>query len=255
MMSHKVMKKQLNFADEIYSIFKSKRKTALRCKELTTAYEQLFGRGRRAFRTKELRELPFIQFQRNAKSANNLIYLIIELDDCCNKCKFRYCKLLHSVDPSDKFQLIYQYQHKQQNDNNHHHHKSKVSKIERPNIRLIQRVKDILNDSKSTPKQVTLTEMKRIHNQRFPKFKSHEPTSHGIAIRFKSTFHIAYDDQSGDHLITFKHVCNYYLLFIHYSLFIIIQFDKLMMRICVLRIVYLFKTYLGSESCKFEFSI
>ena len=152
--------KEQNFADEIYKLFKSKRKTALRCNELTDAYKKQYGRS---LNTTELRELPFIQFERNPNNNNNnnnFIYLVVELDDCCNKCKFRYCKLLHSVDSNDKFQLIYQYQHKQQNNNNNDQ-KYKCHKIERPNIRLIQRVKDILNESTSNPKQVTLTQMKK----------------------------------------------------------------------------------------------
>eukprot|EP01084_Bolivina_argentea_P136342 240120_1 len=115
------------FADEIYKLFKSKRRTALRCNDLIDAYKKQYGRQ---LNTTELRELPFIQFERNGGN-NNMIYLVVELDDCCNKCKFRYCKLLHSVDHTDKFILIYQNKNNQNksNDNN------KLSRIERPNIR------------------------------------------------------------------------------------------------------------------------
>ncbi len=101
--------------------------------------------------------------------------------------------------------LIYKYIYRLWNgdDNN------KLLRIERPNIRLIQRVKDILNESNSNPKKVTLKDMKRRHNQKFPQLKSDAPTSHGITITFKSTFHIGYDDHTGDHLITFKHDQNH----------------------------------------------
>eukprot|EP01084_Bolivina_argentea_P092351 166153_1 len=189
-----------NFADEIYKLFKSRRKTSLRCNDLIEGYKKQYGRS---LNTTELRELPFIQFERNGGN-NNMIYLVIELDDCCNKCKFRYCKLLHSVRHDDKFQLLYQ--------SHHSNAKHKLCNIERPNVRLIQRVKDILNESTSNPKQVTLSQMRKRHNKLYPQFKSHEPTSHGIAIRFKSTFHIGYDDAKDDHLITFKHDQNHHNL-------------------------------------------
>merc|ERR1712125_237492 len=41
-------------------------------------------------------------------------------------------------------------------------------------------------------------------NSKYAHFKAHEPTASGIAIRFKSTFNIEYDEDANDYVITYK---------------------------------------------------
>merc|ERR1712228_501654 len=147
----------------------------------------------RALSMMDLRELPFIRFESKNGGGNTMIYLIVELDDCCTKCKFDYCKLLHSVSQSDKFRLIYI------NDSNQDKHR--ISKLNCPKIRLIQRLKNIFDKQAQS---MTLSDLRQRHNAKYPDFESHEPTASGIDIRFKSTFCIKYNEDTQDPIISFK---------------------------------------------------
>lgn len=175
-----------NLADKIYTIFKFKGRTVLKRNDLIKTYKKQYDRP---LIMMELRELPFIRFESN----DTVICLVIELDDICTKCKWARCRLLHCVSPSDKFKQIY-------HSNSNQEKQQKFGPLRRPKIRLIQRLKSILTKSES----VTLSELRKRHNAKFSQFESHEPTSTGIAIRFKSTFLVQFDENANDYVITFQ---------------------------------------------------
>jgi len=185
------METPINFADQIYQIFKSKKRLALKGQELSEAFKKNTSRD---LSISELKDLPFIQFANNRSN----VFLVVELDDICTTCKFRYCKLLHTVDRSDKFALIYRHNHNSRNHKNNH----KVSRIELPTIRLIQRLKDILNESPN--RSMSFKQMLQSHNRRWPRFKTHEPSARSIGIRFKSTFLIWNDENTKEQMIKLK---------------------------------------------------
>ena len=99
----------------------------------------------------------------------------------------------HSLNRNDRFTLNYP-----------HDSKNKSSRIEVPKIRLIQRLKDILNESPT--KSMTLKQMVQSHNRKWPQYKTHEPNARSISIRFKSTFHIWTDDATKQQMIKIKAV-------------------------------------------------
>jgi len=184
------MESPLNFADEIYQIFKTKKRLSLKCQELCDSFKKSTSRD---LDMVDLQDLPFIQIPNN----RNVVHLAVELDDCCNGCKYRYCKLLHTVDRrEDKFPS----NHRQSSRGNKRH---RLSPIELPATRLIQRLKDILSESPT--KCMSIRAMQQSHHRKWPQYKHHVPSPKSISIRFKSSFLIWNDDATKEQMITLKH--------------------------------------------------
>ncbi|ETO13834.1 hypothetical protein RFI_23531, partial [Reticulomyxa filosa] len=81
------------------------KKTSLDFGILEEGYHKRYGDS---LAIEQVQELPFIRTYKKAKSKKTnggnstqkdvaVVSLVIELDDCCNGCRFRYCKLLHTV--------------------------------------------------------------------------------------------------------------------------------------------------------------
>ena len=111
----------------------------------------------------------------------------------------------HTVDRvHDKFASSYRQSRNSKNSDS----RNKLCRIELPHIRLIQRLKDILNESPS--RSMTFRQLIQTHHRKWPQYKTHEPTSKAINIRFKSTFHIWDEDVNGrkEQMIKLKYVCS-----------------------------------------------
>eukprot|EP01083_Nonionella_stella_P118356 353303_1 len=188
----------ISFADKLYQSFKANKKTALTLHELSSAFKHRYGRY---LDRNELRQSPFLRFKRISQNNEWMIYLILELDDCCNEtqaCATIKCPLVHSFKPSDKFTIIYPFTPPSK----------KQIKLRLPEICLKDRLCSVLDESTSNPKQVTMQRILRRHNELYPTFKSHQPSPEGIYIRFKSTFFIHYDDAIGDKVISYSNTLN-----------------------------------------------
>ena len=53
---------------------------------------------------------------------------------------------------------------------------------------------------------ISLTQLKKLHNKAYPNVITHEPTAHGIGIRFKSTFDCDLDKSKNEYFIKLKEV-------------------------------------------------
>ena len=67
-----------------------------------------------------------------------------------------------------------------------------------------------------------LAQLKKLHNKKYPNVVSHEPTSHGISIRFKSTFICEFDESKNDWIVRLKEVS--FLLFFFLLVSIVILY-------------------------------
>ena len=73
----------------------------MRFSELSQNYHNMYNRN---LKLHDVRDLPFVRIEdapidnnSNGGKLDQIITLVIELDDCCNQCRYKYCKLLHSV--------------------------------------------------------------------------------------------------------------------------------------------------------------
>eukprot|EP01083_Nonionella_stella_P261072 889397_1 len=133
---------KLNFADQIYQLFKLSQTTTIKYNDLATLFSSKYGDSTDLHL--RLRDLAFIQFDRTGthKFNETILFLVLELDDICQKCR-AYCKLIHTHTPKDKFKQIYRDTH-----NIHSSKPLKLTDLKIPNIRLFHRLQSILNSSK-----------------------------------------------------------------------------------------------------------
>ena len=68
-----------------------------------------------------------------------------------------------------------------------------------PHLSLEKRLKDILNESPT--KSMSFRQMVQSHNQKWPQYKSHEPSARSIGIRFKSAFIMWHNDITKEQMI------------------------------------------------------
>eukprot|EP01084_Bolivina_argentea_P279277 477438_1 len=195
-----------NFSDELYIVFRLKRTTALKENDLIATFKKKYGR---LLNTKMLKKIPFIQIKKDESDIDkNIYYLVTELDDCCKEyieCKSKDCPLLHLLNANHKFNMIYP-QFTGLNDRTIIKARAKISSLQLPTITLKERLTNILNTSKTNPKQMTFNQIQKIHNKIYPQFKWHQPTLSGIYLRFASTFMVRNNEKynDGNSLILFN---------------------------------------------------